>query len=59
MIDESLPDEDRRFVLQLLLRAVPSGEAPSVQLRHLISQVSGVDTVVICRRAYRSAGGAH
>jgi hypothetical protein len=57
MIDEILPEEDRHFLLDLLMRAVPADKPPSPRLLHLISQVSGADTVVICRRAYPSLGG--
>lgn len=50
--DELLPDEDRRYLLGLLLQEVPAKEPPTAQVLRLTSQLSGVDTVVVCRRAY-------
>jgi hypothetical protein len=55
MIEETLSDGDRRLLLGLLIdHAVPASEPPSAQVLRLIRQVSGVDTEIVCRRAYPS-----
>ena len=54
MTDEALNDGDRRLLLDLLMQAVPASEPPEPQVLRLISQLSGADTVVLCRRAYPS-----
>jgi hypothetical protein len=54
MIDEMLTDADRRFLLALLIEQVPAAAPPSEEVLRLISQLSGADTVVTCRRAYVS-----
>jgi hypothetical protein len=54
MIDEVLSDGERRFLLRLLMHQVQRRAAPNPQVLRLISQLSGVDTVVVCRRGLPS-----
>jgi hypothetical protein len=56
-IDEPLSDDDRRLLVTLLMQQVPAREPPNAQIVRLISQLSGVDTELVCRRAYPSRTG--
>jgi hypothetical protein len=51
MIDEVIADDDRRMLRDLLVMWTP---VPNDRIRHLISQLSGSDTVLMARRAYPS-----
>jgi hypothetical protein len=53
MIEERLSDAERRRLLALAMAAVPT-ERGDPELTGLIAKLSGTDTVLIARRAYRS-----
>jgi hypothetical protein len=53
MIDEPLSESERRLLLDLAIAAVPLQHGDPA-LTAIIAKLSGVDTVLIARRAYPS-----
>jgi len=54
MIEETLTDSERRRLVNLAMAAVPMTHGDP-ELTSIIAKLSGVDTVVVARRAYPSA----
>lgn len=55
MIDQPISDMDRKRLLDLALAAVPLDHGDD-QLTRIIAVLSGVDTVLVARRAYPARG---
>ncbi len=53
-VEEFLTDSERRRLVTLAIDAVPARHGDP-ELTSIIAKLSGVDTVVIVRRAYPSA----
>lgn len=53
MIDQPFTESERRRLLMMAIKAVPRSEPPDRELLQIIGKLSGTDTVLISRRAYR------
>jgi hypothetical protein len=52
MIDQPFTESERRRLLMMAIQAVPHAEPPDTELLQIIGKLSGVDTVLVARRAY-------
>ena len=53
LVEERFSDEERRYLLNLAMNAVPPRN-PDKMLIKIISRLSGVDTMLVAHRAYPS-----
>jgi hypothetical protein len=53
-VDEQFSDAERRRLLSLCIEAVPRDHGDA-ELTAIIAKLSGVDTVLVARRAYKAS----